>query len=84
MVFQICTLKKQSESEIRSRQEIGRGLRLSVNQSGERMDVNLLGEDVQSINQLTVITDWGFEPFVKAYQDGLAEAVADRPREVKP
>ena len=83
-VFQICTLKKQSESEIRSRQEIGRGLRLSVNQSGERMDVNLLGEDVQSINQLTVITDWGFEPFVKAYQEGLAEAVADRPREVKP
>lgn len=83
-VFQICTLKKQSELEIRSRQEIGRGLRLSVNQSGERMDVNLLGEDVQSINQLTVITDWGFEPFVKAYQDGLAEAVADRPREVKP
>jgi type III restriction enzyme len=83
-VFQICTLKKQSESEIRSRQEIGRGLRLSVNQNGERMDVNLLGEDVQSINQLTVITDWGFEPFVKAYQDGLAEAVADRPREVKP
>ena len=79
-VFQICTLKKQSESEVRSRQEIGRGLRLSVNQNGERMDVNALGEDVQKINELTIITDWGFEPFVKAYQSGLAEAVADRPR----
>ena len=37
-VFQICTLKPQSDSEIRSRQEIGRGLRLCVNQQGERMD----------------------------------------------
>lgn len=36
----------------------------------------------QHINQLTVVTDWGFEPFVKAYQTGLAEAVADRPRAV--
>ncbi len=81
-VFQICTLKKQSESEIRGRQEIGRGLRLSVNQNGERMDTGYLGEDVQIINQLTVVTDWGFEPFVKAYQTGLAEAVADRPRAV--
>lgn len=81
-VFQICTLKKQSESDIRGRQEIGRGLRLSVNQNGERMDTGYLGEDVQVINQLTVVTDWGFEPFVKAYQTGLAEAVADRPRAV--
>lgn len=81
-VFQICTLKKQSESEIRGRQEIGRGLRLAVNQNGERMDTGYLGEDVQKINQLTVITDWGYEPFVRAYQSGLAEAVADRPRTV--
>lgn len=81
-VFQICTLKKQSESDIRGRQEIGRGLRLSVNQNGERMDTGYLGEDVQIINQLTVVTDWGFEPFVKAYQTGLAEAVADRPRAI--
>ena len=35
-VFQICTLKPQSESEIRSRQEIGRGLRLCVNQQGDK------------------------------------------------
>ncbi len=36
-VFQICTLKN-STSDIRRRQEVGRGLRLSVNQNGERMD----------------------------------------------
>lgn len=78
-VFQICTLKKQSESDIRSRQEIGRGLRLCINQNGERMDIQSVGDEVQEINRLTVITDWGFEPFVKAYQAGLAENIADRP-----
>ena len=36
-VFQICTLK-QSGSDVRKRQEVGRGLRLCVNQDGERMD----------------------------------------------
>ena len=36
-VFQICTLK-QSNAEVRKRQEVGRGLRLSANQTGERMD----------------------------------------------
>lgn len=44
-VFQICTLK-QSGSDMRKRQEVGRGLRLCVNQDGERMDVNALGNDV--------------------------------------
>ena len=48
-VFQICTLK-QSNSEVRKRQEVGRGLRLCVNQDGERMDANVLGEDVQNVN----------------------------------
>ena len=42
-VFQICTLK-QSSSEVRKRQEVGRGLRLCVNQDGERMDANVLGK----------------------------------------
>ena len=51
-VFQICTLK-QSSSEVRKRQEVGRGLRLCVNQDGERMDTNMLGEDVQNVNVLT-------------------------------
>ena len=46
---------KQSSSEVRKRQEVGRGLRLYVNQDGERMDANALGEDVQNVNVLTVI-----------------------------
>ena len=81
-VFQICTLKPQSESEIRSRQEIGRGLRLCVNQQGERMDESVLGSQVQELNKLTLITDMAFGTFAQALQTGLAEALADRPRKV--
>ena len=80
-VFQICTLK-QSSSEVRKRQEVGRGLRLAVNQSGERMDTNLLGEDVHNINVLTVIANESYDSFAKGLQAELAEAVADRPQMV--
>jgi len=80
-VFQICTLK-QSGSDVRKRQEVGRGLRLSVNQNGERMDTNLLGEDVHNINVLTVIANESYESFSKGLQSEIAEAVADRPRAV--
>ena len=80
-VFQICTLK-QSGSEVRKRQEVGRGLRLSVNQSGERMDTNLLGEDVHNINVLTVIANESYDSFAKGLQSEIAEAVADRPVKV--
>ena len=81
-VFQICTLKPQSDSEIRSRQEIGRGLRLCVNQQGERMDESVLGSEVQELNKLTLITDMEFGKFAEALQTGLAESLADRPRKV--
>jgi type III restriction enzyme len=80
-VFQICTLK-QSGSDVRKRQEVGRGLRLSVNQNGERMDTNLLGEDVHNVNVLTVIANESYDSFAKGLQTELAEAVADRPRMV--
>ena len=80
-VFQICTLK-QSGSNVRKRQEVGRGLRLSVNQNGERMDVSLLGEEVHSINVLTVIANESYDSFAKTLQSELAEDVADRPRKV--
>ena len=78
-VFQICTLKPQSDSEIRSRQEIGRGLRLCVNQNGERMDESVLGSEVQELNKLTLVTDMGFGKFAEALQAGLAEALKGRP-----
>ena len=77
-VFQICTLK-QSGSDVRKRQEVGRGLRLSVNQNGERMDTGLLGEDVHNINVLTVIANENYDAFAKGLQTELAEAIADRP-----
>ena len=80
-VFQICTLK-QSGSEVRKRQEVGRGLRLCVNQDGERMDVNVLGNDVHNVNVLTVIASESYDSFAKGLQSEIAEAVADRPRAV--
>lgn len=80
-VFQICTLK-QSSSETRKRQEVGRGLRLCVNQDGERMDTNVLGNDVHNVNVLTVIASESYDSFAKGLQSEIAEAVADRPRAV--
>ena len=80
-VFQICTLK-QSSSDVRKRQEVGRGLRLCVNQDGERMDINALGNDVHNVNVLTVIASESYDSFAKGLQTELAEAVADRPRAV--
>ena len=73
---------KQSSSEIRKRQEVGRGLRLCVNQDGERMDANALGEDVQNVNVLTVIASESYDSFAKGLQTEIAEAVADRPRAI--
>lgn len=80
-VFQICTLK-QSSSDVRKRQEVGRGLRLCVNQDGERMDTNVLGNDVHNVNVLTVIASESYDSFAKGLQSELAEAVADRPKAV--
>ena len=82
-VFQICTLK-QSSSEVRKRQEVGRGLRLCVNQDGERMDSNVLGNDVQNVNVLTVIASESYDSFARGLQTEMAEAVSDRPRAVTP
>ena len=82
-VFQICTLK-QSNSEVRKRQEVGRGLRLCVNRDGERMDENVLGNEVHEINVLTVIASESYDSFTRGLQTELSEAVADRPRAVLP
>ena len=80
-VFQICTLK-QSSSDVRKRQEVGRGLRLCVNQDGERMDANVLGNDVHNVNVLTIIASESYDSFAKGLQSELAEAIADRPRAI--
>ncbi len=80
-VFQICTLK-QSASDVRKRQEVGRGLRLCVNQAGERMDAEKLGKEVQEVNLLTVIASESYESFADGLQKEIAEAVADRPQKM--
>ena len=79
-VFQICTLK-QSSSEIRKRQEVGRGLRLCVNKYGERMDENVLDKDVHNVNVLTIIASESYENFARGLQAEIAENI-DRPRAV--
>ena len=80
-VFQICTLK-QSSSTVRKRQEVGRGLRLCVNEDGERMDTNVLGADVHNVNVLTVIASESYDSFARGLQNEIADAVADRPKAV--
>lgn len=83
-VFQIATLR-QSSSDIKKRQEIGRGLRLSVNQNGDRQDAQSLGEgEVQQVNVLTVIANESYENFARDLQSELAEAVKNRPKFVEP
>lgn len=83
-VFQIATLR-QSSSDIKKRQEIGRGLRLSVNQQGDRQDAQVLGEqEVQQINTLTVIANESYESFARDLQSELAEAIKNRPKSVEP
>jgi type III restriction enzyme len=67
-VFQICTLKHGGDSTTNKRQEVGRGLRICVNQTGDRMDESELGSEVQKINQLTVIASDGYKDFVSSLQ----------------
>ncbi len=78
-VFQICTLKHGGSSPMQKRQEVGRGLRLCVNQNGERMDADTLGSQVQQVNQLTVIASDGYRDFVADLQRGIREDLYDRP-----
>ncbi len=81
-VFQICTLRTSS-GEIKKRQEIGRGLRLSVNRDGERMDGEVLGaHGVHEVNSLTVIANESYEAFAKALQDEFYEVIRNRPKEI--
>ena len=69
-VFQICTLK-HSDSNTAKRQEVGRGLRICVNQKGSRMDAQTLGDDVHDINMLTVIASESYKSFVADLQSDI-------------
>lgn len=75
-VFVMGMLKK-SDNTISRRQEIGRGLRLAVDQHGERMDNPVT---VHEINQLTVVTDESYTDFVAGLQKEIRESLTARPR----
>ena len=75
-VFVMGMLKKSDNTTTR-RQEIGRGLRLSVDQHGERMDNPVT---VHDINELTVVTDESYTEFVTALQKEIVESLSARPR----
>ncbi len=64
-VFQICTLN-ETNSVIKKRQEIGRGLRICVNQNGERVH----GFEV---NTLTVMANESYEKFAKHLQKEIEQ-----------
>ena len=75
-VFVICTLK-HSDSSIRKRQEVGRGLRLCVNQAGDRIDS---GANIHDINLLTVVASESYKDFTAGLQKEISESLSARPR----
>jgi len=79
-VFVICTLK-HSDSSIRKRQEVGRGLRLCVNQQGDRMDS---GPSVHQTNVLTVVASESYKDFTSDLQKEIGESLSARPQKADP
>ncbi|HAT1807473.1 TPA: DEAD/DEAH box helicase family protein [Legionella pneumophila] len=75
-VFVICALK-HSDNQISRRQEVGRGLRLAVNQHGERQDHP---STVHEINRLTVVASESYKEFVSALQKDISESLTERAR----
>jgi type III restriction enzyme len=77
-VFVMCMLK-QSDNTISRRQEVGRGLRLCVNQDGSRVDDPSI---VHDINVLTVVASESYKDFVANLQREIRDALSDRPVKV--
>ena len=75
-VFVICALK-HSDNTVSRRQEVGRGLRLSVNQHGDRMDHPAIVHDV---NVLTVVASESYKDFVAALQKDISDSLSARPK----
>lgn len=76
-VFVMCMLK-HSDNTISRRQEVGRGLRLSVDQHGDRMDNPAV---VHDINVLTVVASESYKDFVAGLQKEIVETLSSRPRQ---
>lgn len=81
-VFQICTLKHGGDSTTNKRQEVGRGLRICVDQDGNRMDEQALGAEVQDVNKLTVIASDGYKDFVSSLQKEIKDDLYERPTKI--
>ena len=77
-VFQICTLRHANSSTAK-RQEVGRGLRICVDNDGNRMDKERLGDAVHDTNKLTVIANENYSSFVDALQKETKETLRERP-----
>jgi type III restriction enzyme len=73
----VISMLKHSDNTISRRQEVGRGLRLSVNQSGDRMDDPAT---VHQINVLTVVASESYTDFVTGLQKDIREALSTRPQ----
>lgn len=71
-IFNIATLN-QSYSETKKRQEIGRGLRICVNQDGKRIYDRLETPENEEVNLLTVFPNETYESFVAQYQAQIKE-----------
>ena len=82
-IFQICSLR-QANSISQKRQEVGRGLRLCVDNKGIRQDADTLQGQVHNINRLTVIASEGYADFVSDLQKNIAEDLYDRPKVADP
>lgn len=76
-VFVMCMLK-HSDNSISRRQEVGRGLRLCVDQQGERIDAPSV---VHEINVLTVVASESYQDFVAGLQQEIADTLRGRPGE---
>ena len=75
-VFQICTLN-QTTSEMKKRQEIGRGVRLAVNQTGDRVFD-------EKVNVLTVVANESYASYVESLQAEMIEAYGEHGLAPKP
>jgi type III restriction enzyme len=69
-VFQICTLN-ETRSDLKKRQEIGRGLRLAVNSEGSRVFDRL-------INRLTVVANERYEDFARKLQKEIEDETGEK------
>lgn len=75
-IFQICALN-QTVSDVKKRQEIGRGVRLAVNQAGDRV------RD-EKVDVLTVVANESYESYVARLQSELTEAYGTEELPPKP